>query len=210
MQSEKPTEPNEPRPAPKTPTESKPAEKEREEPNPPPKPKQDQDIHRVFWERTRRSRAIEMLLVQAFLWINLFAFGRGDFTGLRTIIPSFISAVLLTYLLISVTKFGSIFDIAITLFYGFSSLLAVFSTLYWNYGTANNFTERLTQLDAIYFSVGTLSTAGTGNISAVSQVARGLQTLQMILDISFVVFAVSLAIAGISLRMQKKQDQYSS
>jgi hypothetical protein len=51
-----------------------------------------------------------------------------------------------------------------------------------------------------------LSTAGTGNISAVSQVARGLQTLQMILGIGFAVFAVSLAVAGISSRMQKKHD----
>lgn len=195
-------EPNEPKPISKKPKEPKPPAKEHEEP----KPKQDQDIHRVLWERTRLNRTIETILVQGFLWINLFAFGRGTFTGFRAIIPFAIALALVTYVLISVTSFGSTFDIAMMLFYGFSSLLAAFSTLYWNYGTADNFTEHLTRLSAIYFSVGTLSTAGTGNISAVSQVARGLQTLQMILDIGFVVFAVSLAVAGISSRMQKKHD----
>lgn len=206
MQPEQPNEPSEPKSPPEPPNEPPPAAKEHEEPRPSPQPKRDQDIHRIFWERTRRSRAIETLLVQGFLWGNLFAFGRGSYTGLWAIIPFGIALALLIHLVISVTKFGSTFDIGIMLFYAFSSLLAVFSTLYWNYGTTSNFSESLTRLDAIYFSVGTLSTAGTGNISAISQAARGLQTLQMLLDIGLVVFAVSLAVAEISSRMQNNRN----
>jgi hypothetical protein len=175
-----------------------------------PKPKQDQDIHRVLWERTRLSRAFEVLAVQAVLWGNLFGFSRGTYTGLGAIIPFAIAIVLFTYLLISVTRFGNMVDIAIMLFLSFSSLAATFSTLYWNYGTTGNFTERLTQLDAIYFTIGTLTTAGTGNISAISQAARGLQTLQMALDIGFILFAVSLVVAEISSRMQRRRDQQSN
>ena len=74
--------------------------------------------------------------------------------------------------------------------------MATFSTLYWNYGLLSNFTEQLTRLDAIYFTIGTLTTAGTGTISAVSQTARTLQGLQMVLDLGLIVFAVALAIAS--------------
>jgi hypothetical protein len=200
MQPEEPKEPSEP----------KPAAKEPEDPKPGPKPKQDQDIHRVLWERTRLSRAFEVLAVQGVLWGNLFVFSRGTYTGLGAIIPFAISIVLVTYLLISLTRFGKMVDIAIMLFFSFSSLAATFSTLYWNYGTTGNFTERLTQLDAIYFTIGTLTTAGTGNISAISQVARGLQTLQMVLDIGFILFAVSLVVSEISSRMQRRRDHQSN
>jgi Ion channel len=164
MQSEQPTEPNEPKPAPETPEEPKPAaEAVRGS-----KPNESPEINRVIWERTRLNRAIEAFLIQGFLWAQFFAFSRGIFTGVRFVIPLVISVAILTYVVISVTKFGNTFDIAIELFHGFSVLLVVFSTLYWSYGTSANFSEPLTRLDAIYFSVGTLSTAGTGNISAVS------------------------------------------
>jgi hypothetical protein len=53
-----------------------------------------------------------------------------------------------------------------------SSCLGLFAGLYWSIGTRANFTHSLTRLDAIYFAVGTLSTAGTGTISATSQTAR--------------------------------------
>jgi hypothetical protein len=180
------------------------------EPTPRPKAKSeprrrlDDDMSRVFWERTRANRAVEALLVQNLLWLNLF-FDRGAYTGLRTIIPWALFILIETFVLISVTRFGSLFDIIIALISSFSSLAATFSTLYWNYGTAANFTEGLTRLDAVYFTVGTLTTAGTGTISATSQVARGLQTLQMTLGIVLIVFAVSLVIAELSSRIQKRK-----
>lgn len=205
MQPTQPEEPDRSNQVPKTPDEPKEtpgdAEKVKAESN----TKQEQDIHRLLWERTRRSRAIEMFLVQGILWLNLFNFDRGTFTGLRTIIPVAISTAIFTYLIISMTRIGSMFDLIAMIFFAFSSVLATFSTLYWNYGTTSNFSEKLTRLDAVYFAAGILSTAGTGDISAVSQAARGLQLLQMILDIGFIVFAVALAVAEISLRMRQKR-----
>lgn len=105
---------------------------------------------------------------------------------------------------------GELVDIAIMLSVSFSALIVTFSSLYWAYGTTGNFTERLTRLDAIYFTVGTLTTAGTGNISAISRIARGLQTLQMVLDIGFIVAAVSLVVAEISSRIHGKRDRHSN
>ena len=104
------------------------------------------------------------------------------------------------------TRFGSILDIVADIVTSLSALTATFATLYWNYGLRPNFTQQLNHLDAIYFTIGTLTTAGTGTISAVSQTARTLQSLQMVLDLGLIVFAVGLAIAEISSRMQKQKN----
>jgi Ion channel len=207
MQPEQPEEPNEPKPTGEGLEEPQQIGEEPAKPKPSTKPRQYPGIHGEFWVGTRLSRVVAVILAQGALWFNLFVFSQGTFTGLYVIIPSVITIIGITYVLISVTRFGSMSEIALMLLLGFSSLVGNFSILYWSYGTTGNFTEHLTRLDAIYFAVGTLSTAGTGNISAVSQLARGLQGLQMALDIGFTVFAVALAVAEISRRMQRRRDQ---
>jgi hypothetical protein len=67
-----------------------------------------------------------------------------------------------------------------------------FTATYWAIGTYANFHQQLSKIDALYFAVGTFTTAGTGTIAAHSQLARLVQTLQMIID--FAVVAVALAI----------------
>jgi Ion channel len=207
MQPEQPTEPNEPKPAGEGPEEPKQIAEEPEEPKPAAKPRQDPGIHREFWAGTHLSRTAAVVLAQGALWFNFFFFSKGTFTGLYVIIPSVITIIGITYVLISITRFVSVPETALMLLSGFSSLIGNFSILYWSYGTTVNFNEYLTRLDAVYFAVGTLTTAGTGNISAVSQLARGLQGLQMALDIGFILFAVALAVAEISARMQRRRDQ---
>jgi voltage-gated potassium channel len=78
------------------------------------------------------------------------------------------------------------------------TFVCMFSLIYWAYGTSGNFTARLTHLDAIYFTMGTLSTAGTGSIVPISQLARGLQTLQMLLDLGFLLVAVTLVVGRLA------------
>jgi hypothetical protein len=53
---------------------------------------------------------------------------------------------------------------------------------------------RLTHLDAIYFAVGTFSTAGTGNIVAISESARFIQTAEMIVGMVFVLLTVAAVV----------------
>jgi Ion channel len=74
-------------------------------------------------------------------------------------------------------------------------LLGLFSGLYWSIGTHDNFSHALTRLDAIYFAVGTLSTAGTGDLSATSQQARLIQTSEMLLAMVVVLFVVGAVVA---------------
>jgi hypothetical protein len=87
---------------------------------------------------------------------------------------------------------------ALVLAYVFSLLLQLFSYMYWSYGTVNNFNITLSHLDAFYFTLGTLTTAGTGNISAISETTRGLQALQIGLGWGLIAFVVVLILTRYS------------
>jgi hypothetical protein len=80
----------------------------------------------------------------------------------------------------------------------FFFLVGNFSYVYWSYGSTANFDVGLTRLDAIYFVIGTLTTAGTGNINATSELMRGIQALQMVLDVWLVVVALGVLVARLS------------
>lgn len=70
-----------------------------------------------------------------------------------------------------------------------SIIVGTFATAYYGLrGYA--FNEPLTHIDALYVAVGTLSTAGSGSVSAASQTARGFQTVEMIVGMVTVLFAV--------------------
>jgi hypothetical protein len=100
---------------------------------------------------------------------------------------------------------------ALFLTYVFSLILQLFSYMYWSYGTIRNFNIDLSHLDSFYFVLGTLTTAGTGNISAISETARGLQTLQMAFDfilIGFVVVLILTRYSNLFDRPQSRQPRY--
>lgn len=62
------------------------------------------------------------------------------------------------------------------------------------YGTTHNFSERLTHVDALYFTLTTFSTVGFGDIHPMSQGARLAVSIQIVLDTLLVVVAVGVAI----------------
>lgn len=66
--------------------------------------------------------------------------------------------------------------------------LVVFATTYYLMGQANpqNFSEPLTRLDSLYFVTTTFATVGFGDITAVTQQARAVTTIQMGGDIVLV------------------------
>jgi hypothetical protein len=94
---------------------------------------------------------------------------------------------------------------ALFLAFALSQLLQFFSYMYWSYGTTNNFSIRLSHLDSFYFALGTLTTAGTGNVSATSEITRGLQTLQMGFDLVLFGFVVTLILARYSTLLNRSQ-----
>ena len=86
---------------------------------------------------------------------------------------------------------------ALVLVYFFALLLETFTDLYWQYGTSKNFSIPLSHLDALYFALGTLTT-GTGNISAISETSRRIQTAQLGIDFLLIGFIVALLVARYS------------
>ena len=61
----------------------------------------------------------------------------------------------------------------------------LFATVYFlmEHSVPNAFTEPMTRLDALYFTVTVLSTVGFGDIAARSELARALTTVQMLGDL---------------------------
>lgn len=79
-------------------------------------------------------------------------------------------------------------------------LAATFAEMYWVYGTTQNWSRTLSRWDALYVAVGTLTTAGTGNLSATSELAHRLLTLQMGLDFAILTLVVGLVVHSFTAR----------
>lgn len=66
--------------------------------------------------------------------------------------------------------------------------LVLFAATYYLMADADesNFSEPLTRLDSLYFTVTMFATVGFGDITAASQAARGVATIQMVLGLVLV------------------------
>ena len=73
--------------------------------------------------------------------------------------------------------------------------------------SATNFSEHLTRTDALYFTVTVFSTVGFGDITAKTEIARILVTVQMIADVVIIGVAIKiLAGAARSMRSRTPSD----
>jgi voltage-gated potassium channel len=82
-------------------------------------------------------------------------------------------------------------------------IVVYFATIYSLIHANGNFNIPLSRVDAIYFSLGMLTTAGTGNIVPQSELARGIVSIQMVFDFIFVAVTVVIAINNLSERWRK-------
>lgn len=81
---------------------------------------------------------------------------------------------------------------------GLLVFVLAFTQIYWRIGTSSDFTVPLSHLDALYFAVGTVSTAGTGNIYAMSQLARGTQTAEMLLGMVLILVLLAAVVGRLA------------
>jgi voltage-gated potassium channel len=82
----------------------------------------------------------------------------------------------------------------------------LFATTYFLMARAlsTNFTESLTRTDALYFSVTVFTTVGFGDITAKSEAARLVVTLQMLLDLLLLGLVVRLFLNAIKRGQQRQ------
>ena len=80
-------------------------------------------------------------------------------------------------------------------------LLLCFSAAYYmlQRNSAQSFDSALTRLDALYFSVTVFATVGFGDITAHSQLARGVVTAQMIVDFLFIGVVVRVLLSAVKV-----------
>jgi voltage-gated potassium channel len=85
-------------------------------------------------------------------------------------------------------------------------LAVVFAFTYLSISRADSasFSESLNRVDAMYYTVSTISTVGFGDIAAESDVARALVTLQMLFDLALLAGLVRLVILATRTGMQRR------
>jgi hypothetical protein len=90
----------------------------------------------------------------------------------------------------------------LVIYVALSAFFTVFSYsyAYFSYSQAhhNAFERVLSRLDAIYFAIGNLSTAGAGGIAAKTEASRALAISQLVADIVLVSVTFSVVVAIIS------------
>lgn len=151
----------------------------------------------AFWLVTA---TVILALMQFYFWGHLFSGTRpASLDTLNTAVPAVIAFAAIaqaTYVTASVARisYSSICGVTAVGVYTFLLITVQFATLYWTIGTTANFNVELSRIDAIYFALGTLTTAGTGTIAPTSDLARALVSGQMVLDLVFVAGAVTIVV----------------
>jgi hypothetical protein len=87
--------------------------------------------------------------------------------------------------------------------------LLLFSATYYlmAHSTPSDFSqEHLTRTDALYFTVTTFSTVGYGDITATSQGARLVVTVQMLADLAVLGFGVRVLLGAVQTGRQRRAE----
>jgi voltage-gated potassium channel len=89
--------------------------------------------------------------------------------------------------------------------------LVVFAAVYemLDVGLAGSFSEHMTRTDALYFVVTVFSTVGFGDITATSETARVLVTVQMIGDLVLIGLVIRAFLAAVDHGRQRRQQERS-
>jgi hypothetical protein len=84
--------------------------------------------------------------------------------------------------------------------------MLLFATTYYllDYANATTFTQPLSRIDSMYFSVTVFTTVGFGDITAKAQAARVVVTCQMILDVVIVGVVLRLLVSAVKSGRQRQ------
>jgi voltage-gated potassium channel len=88
----------------------------------------------------------------------------------------------------------------------------LFATCYYLMGQAGpaHFSEALTRLDALYFTITTFATVGFGDIVATSEAARAVVTIQMVLGLILVGLIARVVVAAVQEARNRQTGERTS
>jgi voltage-gated potassium channel len=162
----------------------------------------------------RRTLAIRLvvrsLLVAILLFIAYYLapMNRPEKSGLIVLIVGFaVLALVLSWQIRAIT--GSPYPrlrAFETLTIGIPLLLLVFASAYYliQNGDANSFTQPLSKTDSLYFTITVFSTVGFGDITAKTEVARILVSIQMMFDLAVFGLVAKLIFGAVEVALKKK------
>jgi voltage-gated potassium channel len=83
--------------------------------------------------------------------------------------------------------------------------LLIFASTYFlmSGGGSTNFSQSMTRTDALYFTVTTFATVGYGDITATSQLARVIVTVQMILDLLILGLGIRALLGAVKMGRER-------
>ena len=152
-----------------------------------------------------RSLAVACLLVVAYLLLPLDSATRAS--GLLTLVGGLTAVILVLawhvrLVLVSpypAARAASALVVTVPLF------LVVFATFYYLMGQADgaHFSEPLTRLDALYFTVTIFATVGFGDIVAVSQGARTVTMVQMLAGLILVGVIARVLVGAVQVNLRR-------
>ena len=90
--------------------------------------------------------------------------------------------------------------------------LVLFSTTYYvmSRTQVDNFSEPLTRLDSFYFVVTVFATVGFGDITAKTEAARAITTVQMLGDVAFVGLVAQVIVGAVRAGLRRQGAKISS
>lgn len=88
-------------------------------------------------------------------------------------------------------------------------LLVVFATTYvlLQRNTPHSFTETITRTDSLYFTVTVFATVGFGDIAAVTEVARVVVTIQMIMDLIAIGVLAKVVLGAVEVAVRRQGER---
>ncbi len=162
----------------------------------------------------RRSLAIRLVLRSLVVAILLFVayytlpLNRPERSGLIVLIVGFAAlALVLTWQIRAIM--GSPYPrlrAFETLAIGIPLLLIVFASAYYLIQNADlgSFTQPLSRTDALYFTITVFSTVGFGDITAKTELARILVSIQMMFDLAVFGLVAKLIFGAVEVALKKK------
>jgi|SRR5664279_3753724 hypothetical protein len=160
--------------------------------------------NRLITKMLTRSIVVALLIVVAYYTLPL---DRPADIGLVILVVGLLAlAGILTWQIRMIV--GSPFPrirAAETLIVGIPLLLVVFASVYYLIDKAqvDSFSEAMTKTDAMYFTVTVFSTVGFGDITATSEVARTLVTLQMLFNLVVFGLVAKLIFGAVEMGLQR-------
>jgi hypothetical protein len=139
---------------------------------------------------------------QVYVWQQFLTITPGrSRTSAEIIVPAVVEIV--AALLVAawvIRRYRSLAWVLVTTLNAIVLLVVEFSTWYVSSGTTANWSPRLTRLDALALTIGTLTTAGAPGITPHSELARRLITVQLAVDILAAIVLFGLLVGRLAGR----------